>query len=244
MNKFEIIAHNICEIIKEKNTFITLNDIYLQYKAKYDISFYKDYKSVIRKVIYSRCIDRDLLDKSKKPLFFSLSPRKTKGNQYGLLEWSLDSTLLDISSNEIDEIVNRIPEIPVFDDVILEEAPSNELTKTYKYRLRRRCMMAQALINANYNCEEDENHPSFIRKSNNKNYTETHHLIPLQYQYKFKYSLDIPANIISLCSNCHNQLHYGKYKDCILKNLYNARITELKKFGIEIEFDDLLQMYK
>ncbi len=244
MTKFETIAQNISEIIKEKNTFITLKDIYSLYKNKYETSFYKDFRSVIRRVIYSRCIDRDLLDKGKKPLFFSLSPRKTRGNQYGLLEWSPNSILLDISSNEIDELVNRIPEVPIFDDAILEKAPSNELIKTYKYRLKRRCMMTQAIINAKYNCEEDENHPSFIRKSNNKNYTEAHHLIPLQYQNRFKYSLDIPANIISLCSNCHNQLHYGRDKESILKKLYNIRINELNKFGIEIEFNDLLKMYK
>ena len=65
---------------------------------------------------------------------------------------------------------------------------------------------AIALQRANYTCEHDPSHYTFIRKKDGTNYTEVHHLIPMCFQGRFKdASLDHPANIVSLCSQCHNE---------------------------------------
>ena len=101
-----------------------------------------------------------------------------------------------------------------------------------------------ALKAANYQCEFNNQHESFIRKGTDLKYTEGHHLVPLEFQKQFSVNLDVEANIVSLCSNCHNQLHYGKNADIILKKLYNERINRLKKCGIEISFEQLLKMYE
>ncbi len=101
----------------------------------------------------------------------------------------------------------------------------------------------KALFKADFLCEIDKNHPSFIRK-NGQNYTEPHHLIPMKYQKNFKTSLDIPENIVSLCSNCHNQIHYGKDADYLIKILYEKRIDVLKNAQINITLKDLCKMYK
>lgn len=100
-----------------------------------------------------------------------------------------------------------------------------------------------ALENANYKCEINNCHCCFIRKSNGKPYTEVHHLIPLAYHYKFKNSLDIPENIVSLCSSCHNEIHYGENADKLIEKLFNERKDKLHKAGIDIELKDLLDMY-
>ena len=100
-----------------------------------------------------------------------------------------------------------------------------------------------ALAQANYLCEVDNNHPTFLRKTKNYNYTEPHHLIPLSQRNNFDYSLDCEANIVSLCSNCHNQLHYGRYKKEMLTKLYNERKEALQESGIETSLEDLLLMY-
>jgi len=68
-------------------------------------------------------------------------------------------------------------------------------------------------------------------------------LIPMAYTDKFKFSLDVEENIISLCSNCHNQLHYGKGTEILLKKLYDDRKEILLKVGIEISFEELVAMY-
>jgi hypothetical protein len=103
---------------------------------------------------------------------------------------------------------------------------------------------ANALKRANYLCEMNKEHPSFIRRSNNQNYTEPHHLIPLAFQDDFQYSLDVEANIISLCSNCHNEIHYGRNPEIIIRKLYQERKDELKTAGIFITLGDLIKYYK
>lgn len=45
-------------------------------------------------------------------------------------------------------------------------------------------------------------------------------LVPLAYSDKFNVSLDVEENLVSLCSNCHNNLHYGKDFESLLKKLY------------------------
>ena len=75
---------------------------------------------------------------------------------------------------------------------------------------------------------------------------EPHHLIPISEQSNFNVSLDVEANIVSLCSNCHNCIHYGvtKEKLIILKKLFLDRKDRLLQCGIDITFNQLLNMYK
>lgn len=100
-----------------------------------------------------------------------------------------------------------------------------------------------ALAHAGYLCEIDAAHPTFIRRSSGKRYTEPHHLVPLAASEQFEVSLDVEENIVSLCSSCHNQIHYGEGADGLLTQLYEARVRHLKKVGIHISLDELLGMY-
>lgn len=104
---------------------------------------------------------------------------------------------------------------------------------------------AKAIKISGYLCENDNKHHSFTRKSNNMMYTEAHHLIPLCDFNDFNYSLDIEANICSLCSECHNCLHYGSdiEKEVILTKLYMDKKMYLKKCGITITYKKLLNYY-
>ena len=65
----------------------------------------------------------------------------------------------------------------------------------------------------------------------------------MSYSDMFEVSLDVEENIVSLCSNCHNQLHYGEGAELLLKKLYNEREKELENVGIHIGFSELLKMY-
>ena len=56
--------------------------------------------------------------------------------------------------------------------------------------------------------------------------------------------LDREQNVVSLCSNCHNWLHYGDETDVILKPLYEARKDLLKAIGAEITYEQLKAYYK
>lgn len=108
---------------------------------------------------------------------------------------------------------------------------------------RNKNIALKALDSANYSCEINATHPTFIRRNSDKNYTEPHHLIPLAFSGNFSYSLDIEENIISLCSNCHNEIHYGKNAAQLIRQLFSARKDALKQAGIDITIDELLKMY-
>ncbi len=109
----------------------------------------------------------------------------------------------------------------------------------------RDCTVAkQALQQAKFLCEYDNTHDCFIRKKSPVGYTEPHHLIPMCQQNNFQVSIDVEANIISLCSNCHNKIHYGKDYQTILISLYNQRKERLKKAGIDISLTQLVSYYK
>lgn len=101
-----------------------------------------------------------------------------------------------------------------------------------------------ALHHAECKCELECNTELFLRKNSQLNYTEGHHLIPLCYQNDFEYSLDVEANVVSLCPNCHRRLHYGDDVSELLRELYESRKDRLKKCGIEISFAQLLLMYR
>ena len=97
---------------------------------------------------------------------------------------------------------------------------------------RSRDKAKKALIRADFKCEVDESHKLFLRKSQPINYTEPHHLIPLKYDKLFSKSLDVEANIVSLCSYCHNLIHYGADAEIVIRKLWEDRKEELEAAGI------------
>ncbi len=99
---------------------------------------------------------------------------------------------------------------------------------------------------ASYCCEHDPSHKTFLSSDGVNNYVEAHHLIPMQFQDDFSFSLDVPANVIALCSLCHDQIHHGETvgKNVILRDLWNKRKDRLDKAGLKIDIAQLLDYYK
>ncbi|MDD7731030.1 MAG: HNH endonuclease, partial [Eubacteriales bacterium] len=84
----------------------------------------------------------------------------------------------------------------------------------------------------------------FTRRNSDKNYTEPHHIVPLSASADFpNVDLDREQNVVSLCSNCHNILHYGADFESILKPLYEKRKDLLKAIGVEISYEELKKYY-
>ena len=125
----------------------------------------------------------------------------------------------------------------------LSPKPKQKEIHGIKVYIRDKQKAVNALNHANYSCEIDKNHKVFFRKDGITPYTEAHHLVPLSYQDKYEYSLDIEENIVSLCSNCHNEIHYGFNAKELIKQLYNQRKNLLTKKGIEITLEELYQYY-
>jgi predicted HNH restriction endonuclease len=102
----------------------------------------------------------------------------------------------------------------------------------------------RALCHAEFACEYNTAHDSFPRMIDGRPYMETHHLIPLQYADNFKVSIDVPENIVCLCSTCHNRIHYGQDKQKMVEKLWSLRKNDLHEVGISLELPDILHIYK
>ena len=101
-----------------------------------------------------------------------------------------------------------------------------------------------ALSHAGFVCEIDAAHPTFLRRNSDKPYTEPHHLVPMSASADFAHSLDVEENIVSLCSTCHNQIHYGQGAEALLRRLYDERKDGLRRVHIELSFQQLLDYYQ
>lgn len=119
----------------------------------------------------------------------------------------------------------------------------NEGIKQWK---RDRSVVDRVIQFSDSKCEYDNRHEYFISNKSEKNYVEGHHFIPMKYQDNFNYSLDVEANVVSLCVVCHKILHLGKLEDKvkILSKIYDLRKELLKLSGIEISLDNLIDIYR
>ena len=155
------------------------------------------------------------------------------------IEEQLDQELV----NGIDGLIQAYVDQPIdYKPRPEPKPPLEDVGKRSSYK-RSKEVAIKALKRANYECEIDKSHPSFKRRTTKVNYTEPHHLIPMAKQGNFSYSLDVEANIVSLCSNCHNQIHYGLENKKISDRLYHLREEELRSAGISVSLAELTSYY-
>lgn len=105
-------------------------------------------------------------------------------------------------------------------------------------------MRNQIIVAANYKCEIDRRHKSFIAETTGKPYMEGHHAIPLRKQPQFSLSLDVYANIICLCPICHRRIHYGLKEDkgLMMNKIYRERADRLYKSGLRLSKEEFVRM--
>jgi 5-methylcytosine-specific restriction enzyme A len=102
-----------------------------------------------------------------------------------------------------------------------------------------------ALWNANFKCEINSDHATFIHKKTQKQYMEAHHLIVMSKQWAFEVDIDVPENILSLCATCHRKIHLAEdeQKREILQQAFNRKKDALPNRGISIDFEALCAFY-
>lgn len=145
----------------------------------------------------------------------------------------------------------NIEEILVKEDYLYEEEVASTKPKAIKTKEgeakwpRDSEISATAIVKANFQCEVDPTHRTFTSNKTKRQFMEAHHLIPMQFQNIFNNSLDKVANIICLCPNCHRQIHYGTSdeKEDLIEKLYRKAERELIKVGINIDLNDLKNLY-
>lgn len=97
-------------------------------------------------------------------------------------------------------------------------------------------LRAQAIEYAEYSCEINPDHESFLAENTKKPYMEGHHALPMKLQDRFEVSLDVYANIVCLCPICHRKIHYGLKEDRrnMVTQVYDARVSRLINSGIRL----------
>lgn len=116
----------------------------------------------------------------------------------------------------------------------------NEINISQKRTKRDYKIIDDAKKRDNFSCVVNEKHNTFLSGGNN--YTEGHYLIPMFQQKNFDFSLDIVENIVTLCPNCHREVHFADNKKDILNTLYEKQEKILDKYGIKKI--DLFTIYK
>jgi 5-methylcytosine-specific restriction enzyme A len=162
------------------------------------------------------------------------------------LDFCASNIIYDIESEMDDRVIEEINQNPWPSLEIVDYYPSPKVRPTAVQNsgrityVREPMVSKRALARAEYKCEIDESHLSFTRRFTNQQYMEPHHLIPMSHQGEFDYSLDVEANIVSLCSNCHNQIHYGEGSTDMIRLLFEKRKDELEKAKIGTTLKNLL----
>lgn len=168
-----------------------------------------------------------------------------------ILEDEMQALLFDSESTQESDLRSEINREIVYEEEKTTpeydnspQTPKAMSSITHSRYQRDKKVAVNALRMANYLCEADPHHYVFQRRNSRINYTEPHHLIPLSEQKYFPdVNLDREQNVVSLCSNCHNCLHYGAEIDCILKPLFNSRKKLLEALGIYITYEQLRAFY-
>lgn len=151
---------------------------------------------------------------------------------------------LEYENSIIKNIANKNTKADIVD--IVQDKPNHRIVSNQKIWSRNPKYASDAVADAEYLCEFDSQHKHFISKFNGENYVEAHHLIPMQYQEQFENSLDIYANIVSICLVCHKKIHFELFEDKkeILEKLFNSRRERLINSGINISIDELYRYYQ
>lgn len=241
--KCKVTNTNITNPKRDDNEFILDGSNYVNYKRYMELELEVEYRK-----------DEFILKKLKEHGLKSVQgPSKVKEELKQYLElvnvsgekaYFEDEEIADqgdfhVLENLEKEIAQKKPEYSK--ERIVRTSPT--IHKGRKVYPRNKEISINALVIAEYKCEINNEHWSF-KKRNGLVYMESHHLIPMAYQDKFKVSLDREQNIICLCSTCHNRMHYGQDADELLEKLYNERKELLKEIGIEITLNELLEMYR
>jgi 5-methylcytosine-specific restriction endonuclease McrA len=158
-------------------------------------------------------------------------------------EIAADSLLLEQIFNTAKE--DESPPPPLLNGPLPKGPMSNRLGAKNTY-LRDPVVSRHALMRARHRCEIDASHLSFTRRNSSDPYMEPHHLIPMSMTDRFGLNLDREQNIFSLCSNCHNQIHYGTKNDVrlLLSILFLSRKNEICSIlDRPITLDEVYRLY-
>ncbi len=166
--------------------------------------------------------------------------------EYLLMEQSGYVNTITVDKEVTTEAVSRYFNASlVFDTPVDKTKPVKDVYGNIVYP-RDVNISCNALSFSDFQCDVDPKHFTFYNSKNHLMYVKAHHLIDMKYSDDFDYSLDVEANICSLCSGCYDRLRHASFEDKkeLLEKLYKDREHRLSDAGIPVSLEQLLEYYK
>jgi 5-methylcytosine-specific restriction protein A len=208
----DFIKKRLVHIVKYENLNIYLKTKSLDDIPQYDITLSTKYEKFNTWVINS-LVNLEILAKTKTGI-------------------SIHETIL----SHIKMLYEKVD----FKNMFFEFTACEVNEKVANSRIKRNSKLIDDIkIRDNFKCVVDNNHISFL--SNDKNYVEGHHIIPMYQQKNYNFEVDVVDNIVSLCPNCHKEVHLADDKTTVLKNLYEQQNSFMSRNQIDLA--DLYKMY-
>jgi HNH endonuclease. len=206
------------EALNKINLFV--KKIYPEYESVFDISSYTELLSV------KAAVFRD-------PEFSALDSRGNNMYSAGFNRY--------IEFADGRQFISKEKYLQLLD--AKEPVRYSSFVKEKSVPTRDRIKILQVEQACNYKCQIDYSHKTFIARGSGHQYMEGHHIIPLNQQKDFDYSLDCYANIIVLCPNCHRFMHHGleKEKREQLISIYEGRVERFSNSGILLDRPEFLE---
>ena len=203
--------------------------------------------SFIKEKLIYISLQNDLIEYSRTHNLLDIK----EGNYYEKFNsWVINSLvdieILDLQHKYISinkEIVNHIKSL--YDNLQYSDMFFNDVTcqlnkNVADKRVKRDAsLIAKAKKRDDFRCVINPNHQTFYSKG--EKYVEGHHIIPLFQQKNYNFKLDTIENIISLCPNCHREIHFSDNKEELLKQIFFINNKFMKKN--EIDLNDFYKMY-
>ena len=224
-------SHGFSKFFLTTNAKMLLDKINNNIKNKENVS-----ETIIDELTKNGTVDNETPTMIVEPSIVTVDTNIVSGtNNNNVFDDIYDELYIAQSNNLDPEPLLQILDLPV--------PLANKFSKATAKRDPQKA--ANAKFAAHYLCEFDNCHITFTSKANNENYVEAHHLVPIQLQSYFLYSLDVESNIVSLCPVFHRKIHLAtsEEKREIITKLYKNRIDRLKECNIMIELEDLINFY-
>ena len=152
-----------------------------------------------------------------------------------------ESTKIEEDDTKFQILINEEP---------IENIPQKTLTSSRETYERSPMISKKGIIAADYLCEYNQKHITFMSKASGKQFVEAHHLIPMSKQeiilnksIQKNVNIDIVENIVSLCPNCHRNIHLGINNAELIEKLYEKKIHKLKNKGFDLTLIELNSFY-
>lgn len=180
-----------------------------------------DYLKSVRDILYA------------DPEFVELNERGKRMYSAGL-----NNYIRFASGEDYTALFGRMQEMDI---PLKPEAPITVEQTVWK---RSNILRIQTLVSADFKCEIDARHETFIAEKTGEPYMESHHAIPMRQQPHFDNSLDVYANLVCLCPLCHRRIHYGIRSERIsmIQSIYHNRSERLAKSGIRLCLHEFIEL--